>query len=152
MRSLSLWQPWASAMEVGAKTIETRNRLTHVRGKIAIQAAKKTDNELRKAFEELCQDPWIFKCFKQAGLDDWGKLSFGCIVAVGTLYHCEPTLAFRAVYDLPPHEYELGNFTAGRFGWMFKDIRRLKMPVPCSGNRGFFTLPPDIESKVMDQL
>lgn len=39
MKAITLWQPWASLIAVGAKTIETRGRQTHYRGPLAIHAA-----------------------------------------------------------------------------------------------------------------
>lgn len=40
MKALSLWQPWASLVAIGAKTIETRSWSTSYRGPLAIHAAK----------------------------------------------------------------------------------------------------------------
>lgn len=42
MQALSLWQPWATLIAIGAKTIETRSWGTRYRGRIAIHAAKTT--------------------------------------------------------------------------------------------------------------
>ena len=41
MKALTLWQPWASLIAVGAKTIETRSWSTKYRGPLAIHAAKR---------------------------------------------------------------------------------------------------------------
>lgn len=41
MKALTLWQPWASLIAVGAKTIETRGWATNYRGPLAIHAAKR---------------------------------------------------------------------------------------------------------------
>ena len=40
MKAISLWQPWASAIAIGEKTIETRSWWTPHRGALAIHAAK----------------------------------------------------------------------------------------------------------------
>ena len=42
---LSLWQPWASLIAIGAKHIETRHWKTDYRGPIAIHAAKRWTQE-----------------------------------------------------------------------------------------------------------
>ena len=39
MKSLSLWQPWASLVALGIKTVETRSWATSYRGPLAIHAA-----------------------------------------------------------------------------------------------------------------
>lgn len=41
MKVITLWEPWASLIAVGAKMIETRSWNTNYRGRIAIHAAKK---------------------------------------------------------------------------------------------------------------
>ena len=41
MKALTLWQPWASLIAVGAKTIETRSWSTAYRGPLLIHAAKR---------------------------------------------------------------------------------------------------------------
>jgi hypothetical protein len=40
VKALSLWQPWASLIPLGTKTIETRSWSTRYRGPLAIHAAK----------------------------------------------------------------------------------------------------------------
>lgn len=50
-RALSLWQPWASLIAVGAKAVETRGWSTPYRGLLAIHAAKTT-----KGFDTLPGD------------------------------------------------------------------------------------------------
>ena len=49
MRALSLWQPWASGIALGAKRIETRSWSTPYRVPIAIHAAKKWGGEQARA-------------------------------------------------------------------------------------------------------
>lgn len=41
MKAITLWQPWASLIAIGAKKYETRSWKTNYRGPIAIHAAKK---------------------------------------------------------------------------------------------------------------
>jgi len=41
MKAITLWQPWASLVALGVKTIETRSWATSYRGPIAIHAAKR---------------------------------------------------------------------------------------------------------------
>lgn len=51
MKAISLWQPWASLIAHGVKTIETRSWSTPYRGPLAIHAAKTT-----KGFDSLPGD------------------------------------------------------------------------------------------------
>jgi hypothetical protein len=41
IKCISLWQPWASLVAVGAKRIETRGWATAYRGRLGIHAAKR---------------------------------------------------------------------------------------------------------------
>jgi hypothetical protein len=45
MKCISLWQPFASAVALGIKKIETRSWMTYYSGPIAIHAAQKCTNE-----------------------------------------------------------------------------------------------------------
>ena len=54
MLALSLWQPWASAIAVGAKVFETRHWATERRGLIAIHAAKRWTRDQRETAHTLC--------------------------------------------------------------------------------------------------
>ena len=52
--AISLWEPWASLMATGAKTIETRGWATRHRGPLLICAAKR--RVLRDLREDLEDD------------------------------------------------------------------------------------------------
>lgn len=62
MTALSLWQPWASLIAHGAKTIETRGWATHYRGPLAIHAAKTTKgiDELPGDCEGKTEGGWVY--------------------------------------------------------------------------------------------
>lgn len=55
-RALSLWQPWASLIAVGAKTIETRGWSTTYRGPLLIHAAATIDGVRTLEFDY--EDGW----------------------------------------------------------------------------------------------
>ncbi len=40
----------------------------------------------------------------------------------------------------------------GPIGWVLKDTRALRKPVPCRGMQGLWTLPRDVERRVLEQL
>jgi hypothetical protein len=58
VKALSLWQPWASLIAVGAKTIETRGWSTTYRGPLLIHAARKIPrlDEAREAWAAFSID------------------------------------------------------------------------------------------------
>lgn len=127
MKALSLWQPWASAMCLGLKTVETRSWGSGYRGQLAIHAAKRWTRAERE--------------FAQAmGLPI--DLPLGAVVAVGTLVAIHQTDAVR--YRLGERELAWGNYDSGRFAWEFTNIQALPHPVPFNGRQGFFEFPDDL--------
>lgn len=102
MKCLSLWQPWATLIAIGAKQVETRSWRTRYRGPIAIHAAKVWTQQL----ETLCSlHSTINACLRsddeirrrmfgppaEDRLQVARTLPLGCIVAVARLDMCLPT-------------------------------------------------------------
>lgn len=139
MRGLTLWQPWASLVAIGAKSYETRSWSTEYRGSLAIHAAKRQP--------ELPPDVTAGK-HMMAALQEadvvWASLPRGAFVAVCRLVDCFP------VEDIWPELQELGNeqyfgdYSSGRFGWVLDDIRLLDPPVPARGAQSLWYVAPEI--------
>ena len=143
MKALSLWEPWASLMRVGAKTIETRSWGTSYRGPLLICASKHRDRETL----EVLRDPEfkrglapLLKPDDTTLGDLVGHLAFGKAVCVVTLDACELT------QDIDPGmERPFGDYTPGRFAWVTNNLRQIE-PFALSGHQGLFNvdyaLPP----------
>lgn len=100
MQAISLWQPWASLVAVGAKWIETRSWPTPYRGRLAIHATA-NEKPIRDVWDaQAMLDPaaiHILNTLDQAfGWDDFtykataGSLPRGCVVATANLVGCVP--------------------------------------------------------------
>jgi hypothetical protein len=93
MRAISLHQPWASAVALGAKTIETRHWPTDYRGPIAIHAAKR--RVLGELIHYSCcwnwQGVFYHLLHDKHDVKLWEALPFGVIVATANLVDCRPT-------------------------------------------------------------
>src|SRR3546814_9061645 len=76
MRTISLYQPWASAMALGLKKIETRGTRILGRGPTAIHGAKKWDEDLEYEAADFS------RLFNAPGLIDAPR---GYIIAVGRI-------------------------------------------------------------------
>lgn len=159
MKAISLWQPWASAIALGAKRIETRHWSTRYRGPLAIHAAKRVNkNEL--IYYACCWN-WCGAMRRDFGTGPmWETLPFGAIVATCDLTDCRPTGSFRGgELDEPRYpdrggfardgtrqihaayawtERQMGDFGLGRYGWVLENIVALPKPLPCKGSQGFF--------------
>jgi hypothetical protein len=164
MRAISLWQPWASAVALGSKTIETRHWSTDYRGPIAIHAAKRL-REGELIYYHSCWN-WqgalreLGTRFGEFTLDK--KLPFGAIVAVAYLIDCKPTEDFTLGEINAPRrpkgetsdlynwtEAQMGNFDLGRFGWVLRNVKPLSDPIPFRGQQGFFQVPDDLLKTVI---
>ncbi len=121
MRVLTLHQPWATLVAIGAKTIETRGQRTDVRGRIAIHAAARSTH--RKAdLDDLVMRPWrtyvdrlgvAWLDYRPWGVHDPTPLIFGAIVATADLYDCVPIVGL----DAPGHVSHVGyGRHSGRLG------------------------------------
>lgn len=153
MKAISLWQPYASFMALALKWNETRNRLTHHRGELAICSAKRTWR--RGEFGDEIE--WLVDRLGQV----WHKenklkpvperalfMPKGFVVCVVDLMDCQPTNGLK----VSPLEFLLGDYSEGRFAWITRNCRALKTPIPVKGKQGFFNLTPDVEMKVRAQI
>jgi len=125
MRCISLYQPWASLMALGHKTIETRSWGTSYRGLLAIHASKRLvmppDPEFRQAIVEL-------------GLMKY-EWPLGQIVGICRLLDC---VTITPHMPLSGYEHLFGDFTVGRVAWLTSNMENLIEPVKCVGRQGLF--------------
>lgn len=125
MKALTLTQPWATFVAHGIKTIETRSWSTNYRGWLAIYAAR--------GFPDWAKAQCVEQPFK-FWLDKLGytveTLPMGCIVAKADLIDCT---RFTVGYEPPGHEAEFGDFTIGRYGFIFRTVWRYRKPIPATG-------------------
>jgi hypothetical protein len=147
MKCLSLWQPWATLVAIGAKQCETRSWETLYRGPIAIHAAKKRSRELRNlCLRQNAGDDRLILCLRQnAGDADrliTESLPFGAIIAVATLSKCERIDPLTTPMD--DQERAFGDYTTGRFRWDLDNVRALHEPIPFKGHQGLFDIPDSL--------
>jgi activating signal cointegrator 1 len=123
MKALSLWQPWASLVADGRKRIETRSWRppNYLVGHwLAIHATKRGD----AAFAEGCGY-------------DIRVIPRGAIVACAFLDSWMYFTPQNTEY-ISDDEKKYGDFTEGRFGWKFSEIRKLPEPLAWRGAQGIF--------------
>lgn len=133
MRAISLWQPWASAITLGLKSIETRRWATSHRGPLAIHAAKRWTPDERDFAAHFA------KVYGRPELADPPR---GAIIGMARLAATFPSEALEdRITDM---ERAFGNYGPGRFGWMLEDVVALADPIPYKGMQGLFSVPDDI--------
>jgi hypothetical protein len=166
MKVITLTQPWATLVAIGAKKIETRSWETLYRGPLAIHAAKGLGPGGKRAFYDQCYrqpflaalEPAMTGEREIAGVSiphvDPARLPLGAIVAVCELLGCE-WIGYEwpddqqvmytgkwgrayAGHRLTDQERAFGDYTPGRFVWLLSNVRALPEPVPCKGALGLW--------------
>lgn len=141
IQAISLWQPWASLVAIGAKRIETRSWRTGYRGPLAIHAAK----AFPKSARELCCEPIFSEALFGPGKHCYTStldLPFGAVIATCRLADCLKILKIkngtvylekRHIFSVKENEYAFGDYTPGRFAWILEDVTKLPEPIPAKG-------------------
>ncbi len=162
MKALTVYQPYASLIAVGAKQYETRSWATNYRGPIAIHAAIALPKMLRgvldSQFVSAVQHALFSDCLH---VDMWSNigqlLPRGVIVATAELVECHkivskltigtpieevPNQAAFYVNDsrmsIQGNEFLFGDYTPGRFAWELANVKPLREPIPARGMQGLW--------------
>lgn len=133
MKAISLWQPWATAIPLGIKRLETRGWSTRYRGPLAIHAAKHWDKDQDLFARSMRQ-------LTEPQLPD--EFPFGAVVGVAWLVDVIPSERARKIVNLI--EAAFGDYAPGRFAWVLEDAQPLTRPLPWKGKQGFFNVPVEL--------
>ena len=166
MKAITLWQPWASLVAVGAKWIETRSWATSYRGPLAIHAAQAMPSEGRSFL--LSRECWSALWPERRSLDA-PPLPRGRVVAVCNLVDVVP-ITFNgedshvrrvelvgdklwlsepdvdengeeATFEVSD-QLPFGDFRSGRYAWLLTDITPLTLPVRARGRQQLWDWEP----------
>ncbi|MBW4837890.1 MAG: ASCH domain-containing protein [Paenibacillaceae bacterium] len=142
MRCITIRQPWATLIAIGAKRLETRSWRTNYRGELGIHAGKQID---RKA----CETEPIRSLLLAHGYSSADQLPRGAIVAVCRLNDCfcvrsnSGETAWLGVgercLEAAGQEYRFGDFAPGRYAWELTELRPLPEPIPALGKQGLWS-------------
>jgi activating signal cointegrator 1 len=172
LKALSLTQPWATLVALGAKRIETRSWSTPYRGPIAIHASKGFPSWAR----DTCDEKPFYGVLTRARVlwpagdetltpyasERYAALPLGAIVAIARLVEVCLTgdvlnylgrgaafsLGSRGSWELTTQEEAFGDYAPGRFAWLLSDVAALPKPIPCKGSLGLWTVPSEIAQQV----
>jgi len=149
MKALTLTQPWATLVAIGAKRIETRSWGTAYRGPLAIHAAKGFPRWARDfSFSPVCYD-----VAKKLGDGTWFPVyPLGAVIATCTLLDCVRMGEFRfgpegchislgkytEMLAERPQELDFGDYSIGRFAWILGSVTCFEKPVEAKGALGLW--------------
>lgn len=151
MLALSIWQPWATLIAIGAKVHETRGWPTGLREPIVIHAGKRWEADQVDA----CYEEPFRKALAAAGIElpkRWHLtpepfLPLGRAVAVARIVDCVSTddpAAYRPEV-LSRGDLAFGDWSPGRFAFRLADVFRLDPAIPLRGGQRFFRVPNDVQ-------
>lgn len=147
MKVLTITQPWATLIAVGAKKIETRSWFTYYRGPLAIHAAKGFPDY---AWMACHQEPFYsVLAEKTAILRPEGlprsEIVATCelvdVVKVGKTMPSPITTFYKGeeyIFDLNQNELAFGDYSEGRYLWLLANIKPLEPTVPAKGKLGLW--------------
>ena len=122
MKAFTVYQPYAYAIIAGLKQYETRPRRTHIRGRVAVHAAKGNPK-----FVTLAVD---------MALPETMKLHYGAVLGTVEIVDCVPVE--EIVHTLSEREKALGDYSSGRFAWVLRNPVAFSTPVPAKGKQGWW--------------
>jgi len=134
MRAITIWQPWASLIADGLKTIETRkhDRFKSLLGQqIAIHAAKSYSQHYLMALGNYVDTVTLFKYIPE-------RLPFGCVLATAEV------VAHRELNDGDSSRALCSCATPPAFlgykiyGLFLEDIKKFDEPIPAKGQQGIW--------------
>lgn len=131
VKALTLWQPWATLIAIGAKQIETRSWGVSYRGQLMIRAAKRTpQSNLVLARREPYHSVLVKGGYGRK------ELPAGVMVATCELVDC---VQIESEDQWPDwSELEFGDYALGRWMWILKNIVRLPGHWPARGHQGLW--------------
>lgn len=129
MKAISLWQPWASAIPLKFKKVETRSWGTKYRGDLLICAALKDTRD---------QEIFFYDHIKPLNKNlTYNHFPFGVAVAVVNLADCL-MMDENLIYKQSKLERIFGNWEVGRYAWILDNIRPIEKPFEVKGRQGLF--------------
>jgi hypothetical protein len=145
VKAITLTQPWATLVALGAKRFETRSWRPRHLGPIAIHAARSVPGWV----EDVAARP-VFR--RHLGSRTLASLPRGQVIAVADLLWAESTDSVELPELLTrlggPDEWEFGDYSPGRWAWFLAGVTPLPEPVPARGALGLWEWTPPNESEL----
>ena len=153
MKALTLTQPWATLVAIGAKKIETRSWDTTYRGPLAIHAAKGgyVDDYLLMRMEPF------YTALRKAGIESRLQMPLGGIIAICELVSTHKVDEFDWIdgkrgwqkgnyfWEGSQQEKAFGDYSIGRYMWFLANVKILPEPVAAKGALSLWEWTPPVE-------
>lgn len=160
MKAISLLQPWASLVVMGAKKIETRSWNTKYRGELLIHASLGKDKDGYALWHsKYCWDRFTDN-------KHFVELPFGAIIgkvsllatvkSEDILFISEATVPLKNGKKFSKKDWKIeiafGDYSAGRYAWLLSDPVHFKTPIPCKGSLSIWDYPHELPGYIEKQV
>jgi activating signal cointegrator 1 len=149
MKCISVWDPWATLIAIGAKGYETRSWRPPealIGERIAIHASKNQDG-MRAFAQDKTLQRLAWTAMHAAGIDAADPFRPGWIIATARIAFVIPTDGMLAP-DVLPDEKAMGDWSPGRFAWRLTDLRTGFGPMAVRGKQGLFDVPSELQPRL----
>ncbi len=138
MKVISLLQPWATLVVLGAKRIETRSWNTKHTGPLLVHASK--------GKSKLARDVWRLAHYHHLiDIPPYDLLPFGAIIGQVQVDGTQKTSIIEGVATNGiwyhqgslirwEQEKDFGDYRLGRYGWLLSNPQQFADPIPAKGN------------------
>ena len=130
MKAMTIKQPWVHAILHEGKDIENRSWQRTFRGWMAIHASGQPKRDA--VFPGRLRVP------------DLASLDYSAICGIARVD--DIVTKSRSKWFWRPEDGSIN------YGWVLKDVKALKTPIPCKGALGLWDLPPDVLRELQSQL
>lgn len=150
IRAISLHQPWATLVAIGAKQFETRSwsvcRRLQPGELLAIHATKQPVN---KGFAslDLIRERETVRVMMRNGYDEETPIPTGKVLCICRYLDCLSTFDKRGISE---REMLFGDWEDGRFAWQLEVVKRLSRPIRATGRQGlwWWDVPDELRSSL----
>lgn len=122
MKAFTVHQPYAYLIVAGLKIYETRPRRTNIRGRVAVHAGKD-----KRRFITMAES---------LGFPKSPVLHYGAVVGTVEIVDCVPVE--EITHKLTEREWDIGDYSPGRFAWVLKNPVMFPEPIPAKGKQGWW--------------
>lgn len=133
MKTLTIKQPWATLIAHSEKMIETRSWKTSYRGPLLIHAGKKIE-------ADICRMHPFTDILSKHNIVLEQDMPVGVIIAKCELVACQKIIEDDGICGttdghllIKGNEYCFGDYTPGRYAWIFQNIKLIDEPIPAKG-------------------
>lgn len=138
MHARTIYEPYAWAIFHGLKHFETIPHPCHIRGTIAIHAAKSVPARASLVFfQSLLQETNDLTLFNKYSPDWLQNLPRGMVLGIVEIMGCIPVESIRD--GLPKLERAFGNYADGRYALVLANPILLERPVQAKGQQGWWS-------------